>query len=72
MAKFVFLPQHYNKPPVAVNVNKIYFAERSNQHPFGTTLSIDRTAYMEINMPVEDVVTLLNGGTLLTEEQELV
>ena len=72
MAKFVFLPQHYNKPPVAVNVNKIYFAERSNQHHGGTTLIIDRADYIEIKMPVEDVVTLLNGGTLVTNETELV
>ena len=60
MAKFVTLPQHWNRSPITVNVDKVYLIDHSTSHPSGTRITLGIDWCIEVNLHVDEVVALLN------------
>jgi hypothetical protein len=56
------LPQHYNKAPFAANVDKIYFVERSSNHPLSARIVFGSDCYAEVNLPLDELIVLLNNA----------
>lgn len=61
MAKFVTLPQHWNKKPIGVNIDKILVVEHSFTHDNSSRIVIDEGLEREINMPFDELIVLLNS-----------
>ena len=60
MAKFVTLPRHNNMSPVTVNVDKICVISETTTRLSGTLLTLDCELELEINMPLDEVIVLVN------------
>ena len=63
MSHFVTFPQHWNRGPITVNVDKVYFIDHSNSHPGGARIAFDRDCSVEVKLSVEEVIALFNGTT---------
>ena len=63
MAKFVTLPRHWNKNPVSVNIDKINTVEHSAGFTDGTHIVLDGNTSLEVNMPFDELMVLLNRNT---------
>ena len=62
MAKFVMLPQHYNKADFAVNIDKILLVEISRSHPSSARVTLGRDCDIEVKLSLDEVVVLLNNA----------
>ena len=62
MAKFVTLPQHWNRSPITVNVDRVCFIEHSNYIALaGSRIKLSNDLEIEINLSVEEVIALFNS-----------
>lgn len=61
MAKFVTLPQHWNKKPVSINIDKICVVEHSAGFTDSAHIILDGNFGLEVNMPFDELMVLLNN-----------